>query len=462
MATASNPAIDIGQPLSVIRSLLTLSETVALPSEWEQPDKVVPPVPATLEQTGLNVSVVEQLILKLLYFRGDVLGRDLASAIGLRFSVIETLLDGFKRQQQVEVKRSLGMGSVSSQFSLTESGRKHAQNYLDSNQYVGPAPVPIDQYSTVVRKQRAKEGWLTRERLAYAYRKMIVTDRVLSQIGPAVSSGNSFLIYGQPGNGKTFLAEALANIDDSCIYMPYAIECQGMIVQLYDPIYHEVIREEDSGSVFAFELPHDGRWFKCKRPFIVSGGELTLEMLDLSYNASTKIYEAPFQLKATNGIYLIDDFGRQRVTPAEVLNRWIVPLERRIDYLSFRSGGKMTIPFEAFLIFSTNLRPEQLGDEAFLRRIQYKMLLQNPSGQEYTNIFKAFCVAKGLGVSDALIERFILRHYGEGRKQFRRCQPRDILSHAIDLIHYEKLPFELTDELLDSAFESCFVEDHLE
>jgi predicted ATPase with chaperone activity len=454
--------MDIGQPLSVTRSLLTLSEMVTLPGEGEQPAVVIPPVPETLEQTGLNVSVIEQLILKLLYFRGDVLGRDLASAIGLRFSVIDTLLDGFKRQQQVEVKRSLGMGSVSAQFSLTESGRKHAQNYLDSNQYVGRAPVPIEQYSTVVRKQRAKEGWLTRERLAYAYRKMIVTERVLSQIGPAVSSGNSFLIYGQPGNGKTFLAEALANIDDSCIYMPYAIECQGMIVQLYDPIYHEVVPEEDSGSVFAFELPYDGRWFKCKRPFIVSGGELTLEMLDLNYNASTKVYEAPFQLKATNGIYLIDDFGRQRVTPAEVLNRWIVPLERRIDYLTFRSGGKMTVPFEAFLIFSTNLRPEQLGDEAFLRRIQYKMRLQNPSSQEYTNIFKAFSTAKGLVVSDALIERFILKYYGEGRKQFRRCHPRDILSHALDLIHFEKLPFDLTDELLDRAFESCFVEDDIE
>jgi predicted ATPase with chaperone activity len=454
--------MDIGQPLSVTRSLLTLSEMVTLPGEGEQPAVVIPPVPETLEQTGLNVSVVEQLILKLLYFRGDVLGRDLASTIGLRFSVIETLLDGFKRQQQVEVKRSLGMGSVSAQFSLTESGRKHAQNYLDSNQYVGPAPVPIEQYSTVVRKQRAREGWLTRERLAYAYRNMVVTDRVLSQIGPAVSSGNSFLIYGQPGNGKTFLAEALADIDDSCIYMPYAIECQGMIVQLYDPIYHEVVPEEDSGSVFAFELPYDGRWFKCKRPFIVSGGELTLEMLDLNYNASTKVYEAPFQLKATNGIYLIDDFGRQRVTPAEVLNRWIVPLERRIDYLSFRSGGKMTVPFEAFLIFSTNLLPEQLGDEAFLRRIQYKMRLQNPSSQEYTNIFKAFSAAKGLVVSDALIERFILKYYGEGRKQFRRCHPRDILSHALDLIHFEKLPFDLTDELLDRAFESCFVEDDIE
>jgi len=283
MATASNPVIDIGRPLSVTRSVLKSTETAPLSRNWE-PDKGFPPVPETLEQTGLNVSVVEQLILKLLYFRGDVLGRDLASAIGLRFSVIETLLDGFKRQQHVEVKRSLGMGSVSSQFSLTESGRKLAQNYLDSNQYVGPAPVPIEQYSTVVRKQRAKEGWLTRERLAYAYRKMIVTDRVLSQIGPAVSSGNSFLIYGQPGNGKTFLAEALANIDNSCIYMPYAIECQGMIVQLYDPIYHEILGEENSGSVFSFELPYDGRWFKCKRPFIVSGGELTLEMLDLNYN----------------------------------------------------------------------------------------------------------------------------------------------------------------------------------
>jgi hypothetical protein len=421
--------------------------------------ELIPQVPDTLGQTGLPSSLIEQIILKLLHFRGEVSGRDAASTLGLRFSLIEPLLDGLKRHQLVEVKRSLGLGSISSQFSLTEAGRIQVRDFLESNQYVGPAPVPLEHYTSFVRKQRPRDGWLTKELLARAYRNMVVTDRILAQIGPAVSSGNSFLIYGQPGNGKTYLAEALANLDESCIYMPYAIEHQGMIIQLYDPIYHRVIEDAPSISAMSVEPLHDGRWFKCRRPFIVSGGELTLEMLDLSFNTAAKVYNAPLQMKANNGIYLIDDFGRQRATPAEVLNRWIVPMERGLDYLSFRSGGKMTVPFDAFMIFSTNLQPNQLGDEAFLRRIQYKMLLRNPSEDEYISIFESYCRSRKLCVSDRLIERFIHKNYRVRGKQFRRCHPRDVLSHAIDLINFERLPFQLTEELLDRAFESCFVED---
>ncbi len=200
-------------------------------------------------------------------------------------------------------------------------------------------------------------------------------------------------------------------------------------------------------------------WAKCKRPFIVSGGELTLDMLDLQYNHTSKIYEAPFQLKANNGIYLIDDFGRQRATPAEVLNRWIVPMERRLDYLSFLTGGKMTAPFDAFLVFSTNLNPADLGDEAFLRRIQYKMLLKSPAENEFIRIFEAFCTARKLPFSRDLIQRFIEKHYRQTGKSFRRCHPRDVLSHALNLVHFEKLPFALTDEILDRAFESCFLQE---
>ena len=203
----------------------------------------------------------------------------------------------------------------------------------------------------------------------------------------------------------------------------------------------------------------DGRWMKCRRPFIVTGGELTLDMLDLNYNATSKVYDAPYQLKANNGIYLIDDFGRQRCTPAEVLNRWIVPMERRVDYLSFISGGKMTVPFEAFLVFSTNLKPHQLGDEAFLRRIQYKMLLRSPQEDEFERIFKGFCASRELECPDGLVDRFIAAHYQPSGKPFRRCHPRDVISHAIDLLHFEGLPYELTDDVLDRAFESCFLQE---
>jgi DNA-binding MarR family transcriptional regulator len=418
-----------------------------------------PPVPETLEDTGLPPSLLQQLILKKMYAKGDMLGRELSEALGLKFSLIEGIIDFFKQQRFIEAKKSLGMGNSTVSFALTDTGRHQARECLESNQYMGLAPVPLDQYKDVVRKQRRADGWLTPEALRQAYSKMVMTPRILAQIGPAVSSGNSFLIYGQPGNGKTFLAEALMNIDDSCVYVPHALDCQGTIVQVFDPLYHQPVQEAEEVSVFASGPRYDKRWIKCRRPFIVTGGELVLEMLDLSYNATSKVYDAPYQLKANNGIYLIDDFGRQQCTPAEILNRWIVPMERRVDYLKFMSGGKITVPFEAFLIFSTNQNPEQLGDEAFLRRIQYKMLLRSPDQSEFTTIFQRFCESKNLLYQDGLIARFIEKHYRKGGKAFRRCHPRDVLSHAIDLINFEKLPFELTDDLVDRAFESCFLEE---
>src|ERR1700676_90583 len=372
---------------------------------------IAPPLPETLEDTGLAGSVIEQLILKMLYSRGDMLGRDLSEALGLKFSLVEGFIELFKRQHFIQAKKSLGMGNSTSVFALTETGRTYARECMETNQYSGPAPVPLYQYTYIVRRQRRADGWLTKEALAAAYKKMVVTPRILAQIGPAVSSGNSFLIYGQPGNGKTFLAEALGNVDDSCIYVPHALECQGQIIQVYDPVYHQPVQEEQQDSVLAVQHHYDRRWIKCRRPFIVTGGELTLQMLDLNYNATSKVYDAPYQLKANNGIYLIDDFGRQMCSPAEVLNRWIVPMERRIDYLKFNSGGKITVPFEAFLIFSTNLNPEQLGDEAFLRRIQYKMLLRSPDEHEFATIFQRFCEAKSLAFHDGLIARFIEKHY---------------------------------------------------
>lgn len=428
------------------------------PTQDHERETSIPPVAETLEDTGLSASLLEHLIFKLLYFRGDVLGLDLANAMGLKFSVIERIVEGLKHQHLLQVKRSMGLGNSSALFALSESGRNLAREYLDTNQYTGPAPVPLYQYSYFVRNQRRKEGWLTQQALGAAYSRMVVTENLLAQIGPAVSSGNSFLIYGQPGNGKTFLAEALQNIDDSPIYIPHALECQGNIVQLFDPIYHHPVVEACGPSVFTFEAQHDARWIKIRRPFIVTGGELTLDMLDLQFNKASKVYDAPYQLKANNGIYLIDDFGRQRCTPAEVLNRWIVPMERRVDYLTFISGGKMTVPFETFLIFSTNLKPDQIGDEAFLRRIQYKMLLRSPDSSEFIRIFEEFCVSKKLGFPEGLPAKFLEERYRPTGKALRRCHPRDVLSHAIDLIHFEKLPFELTETLLNRAFDSCFVE----
>src|SRR5258706_8077220 len=420
---------------------------------------VVPPVPESIEDTGIPPAIIEHLILKYLYFRGELLGRELGSLLGLSFSLIDELLETLKRQHYVGVKKSLGMGNMSGIFALTESGRNLAREYLENNQYAGPAPVPLYQYSEVVRLQKLKENWLSPDLLRAAFKHLVVEADILAQIGPAVNSSKSFLIYGQPGNGKTALAEALFRVESEPIYMPYALECQGNIIQLYDPIYHQKIEEQGSAlSALSNDVPHDGRWFKCRRPFIITGGELALDMLDLSFNKHSKVYDAPFQLKANNGIYLIDDFGRQKASPAEILNRWIVPMERHIDYLTFQAGGKMTVPFEAFLIFSTKLRPDSLGDEAFLRRIQYKMFLRSPKAPEFKQIFERFAASRELICSPQIIEEFVQKHYVKGEKRFRRCHPRDVITHAIDIINFERMGPELTEDVLDRAFLSCFVE----
>ena len=420
---------------------------------------IVPPVSESLPELGIPPVILEQLILKYLYFRGELLGRDLANLLGLTFSLIDEMLETLKRQHFVGVKKSLGMGNMSGVFLLTEAGRNLAREHLENNQYAGPAPVPLYQYVEVVRQQKLKDNWLNPQLLVEAFKHLVVEADILAQIGPAVNASKSFLIYGQPGNGKTALAESVFRVDSDLIFLPYALECQGNIIQLYDPIYHQKLEDQSSMlSALSTELPYDGRWFKCRRPFIITGGELTLDMLDLSYNPHSKVYDAPFQLKANNGIYLIDDFGRQKASPAEVLNRWIVPMERHIDYLSFHAGGKMTVPFEAFLIFSTNLRPDQLGDEAFLRRIQYKMFLRSPKQPEFLEIFTRFAASKNLECPPELLQAFVDKHYIRGGQRFRRCHPRDVLSHAVDIINFESRPRLLTEDILDRAFLSCFVE----
>jgi len=439
----------------------TLDEFIAGP----QPTAFVPPEPQTLEETGLTTTFVQQLILKMLYFHGELLGRDLARALGLNFSIIEPSIEYFKMQHLIAVKRSLGMGLVSSAFALSDQGRVLAMKYLDINTYSGKAPVPLAQYAAAVGMQRRRGNWLTREKLHAAFQHMVISPDLLSLVGPAVNSGKSFLIYGQPGNGKTYIAEALIHIERDPIYIPYAIESQGQIIQIYDPIYHHRLdAEDDQESIWMVdeEKQFDGRWFLARRPFIVTGGELTLEMLDLSFNPDSKTYDAPFQLKANNGIYLIDDFGRQKVSPHEVLNRWIVPMEKGLDYFNFLSGGKMTVPLDTFLVFSTNLRPEQIGDEAFLRRIQYKMFLRSPVEDEFVTIFRRYCSSLDLPIAHGALPAFIEKYYRTTGKMFRRCHPRDIVSHAIDLINFEGHPYELTLELLDKAFESTFVADQYE
>jgi len=420
---------------------------------------IPPPVPSSLAAAGNSESLVEQLVMKILYFRGEMAARDLAFSVGFRYSVIEPVLETLKYQHLIAVKRALGVGHSSAILTLSDAGRTVAREHLLLNQYCGRAPVPMDHYYPVVRAQRLREQWLTPDMLARAYRNLVVSPEVLSQIGPAVSAGKSFLIYGEPGDGKSALAEALFDVESTPVYIPYALETEGRIIQVYDPVYHHAIEISAGSATLAQEPDFDQRWFLAPRPFIVTGGELTLEMLDLSYNDTTNIYKAPFHVKANNGTYLIDDFGRQRVKPADILNRWIVPMERGTDYLNFRTGGKLPVPFETFLIFSTNLNPQTLGDEAFLRRIQYKMRVYSPDPNEFSTIFTRVCEQRQIACEAGLLRQFIERRYLQSGKAFRRCHPRDVITHAVDIMRFERLEPVLTGELLDRAFASCFIEE---
>jgi len=360
----------------------------------------------------------------------------------------------------MQIKGSLGIGNVSAVFAVGEAGRARARECLEENQYCGAAPVPISQYTEGVREQRWRRRWLIRQALERAFRHMVVTPQMRSQIGPALSAGKSFLLYGRTGNGKTCLAEALAEVDESAVFVPHAVECEGRIIKILDPVHHRrVAWSEESDPILASEAAYDQRWVPCRRPFIVTGGELTMSMLDLAYNAVSKVYDAPARLKANNGIYLIDDFGRQKASPAEVLNRWIVPMDRRVDYLTFHTGGKVEVPFETLLVFSTNLNPVDLGDEAFLRRIDYKIFMSDPACAEFLEIFRRFCAAQDVDCPAELVAEFVKQHYVQTGKPFRRCHPRDVVTHALDLIEFERLPPRLTTELLERAFQSCFSEE---
>ena len=436
-----------------------MSETAYITAERadSKPTRFVPKPPASLAEAGVSDTLAEQLILKNLYFRGEISGRDLARQLGFSFSVIEPTVDFLKRARLVEVKRSTGFGNISSVFAVSDAGRGRAKEYLENNQFLGPAPVPLSTYWDAVRNQTVEAGWMTKEVIERAFSGAIVTDEFYSKLGPAVNSFKSLLIYGRPGNGKSYLSEQLTRLDTEPVYIPYAIEADGNIIKVYDSLYHKIVDDAGESVLLESEPKYDQRWAQCKRPFLTTGGELTISMLDLMYIDSAKIYDAPYQLKANNGIYLVDDFGRQQVSPAALLNRWIYPLDRSVDYLTFQTGTKIEVPFECFLIFSSNLNPNDLGDEAFLRRLEYKMFMQNPSEEEFAAIFYDYCRQVKIECPMGLLTDVINDHYKKSGRKFRRCHPRDVVRIAIDLIKFEGLPVELSKDLMDHAFDLKFV-----
>jgi hypothetical protein len=413
-----------------------------------------PPIPVSLREVGLNRDMLIHLIVKILYYAGEVTGSYLANRLKLPYTIVDELIEFIKGERMCEVKGMMGIGKTAYKYAITSLGRDRAREFLEINQYTGPAPVPLVQYSEMVR----------RETISSEFSHLVLSKQMMDTLGPAINSGKSMFVYGAPGNGKSVVSESIGRMLGGEVFIPYAIDVDGVIITVFDPINHRPFDGEKIPETNGFRSPilsevqdFDQRWVNCKRPFVFTGGELTLEMLDLSFNEISKFYEAPFQVKANGGVFLIDDFGRQLVRPKDLLNRWIVPLEKRVDYLTLHTGKKFELPFDALIIFSTNLRPQELIDEAFFRRIRYKIHFNNPTLEEYKEIFKTYCRGKNIVYNPIIVDYIQSEFYQKHNLELRCCHPRDIIEQVIDIARYQNVPAALTKELIDSACNSYFV-----
>jgi len=422
-----------------------------------------PPTIATIEDTGINMIALADLAIKILYFSGFKTGYQMAEIIKLPFTgIMDQVMELLKREKWVEVKGTGGFGEGAFQYVITEAGSNKAREVLDRSQYAGPAPVTLEAYSQAIMDQQYKTSVNQAEMVA-ALRHLVVSEEILNKVGPAVNSAASIFLYGPPGNGKTTISEAVGRLVlGKDMYIPYAIDIDGQIVQIFDSVNHEPIEEEVVEKPGTGQLKkgakRDPRWIRIRRPVIIVGGELTLDGLDLVYDSTNKFYEAPFQVKANGGMFLIDDFGRQQVRPRDLLNRWIVPLEKRVDYLTLHTGRKLEVPFDVMIVFSTNLEPRDLVDEAFLRRIRHKIEIGDPSFEEFREIFKRVCVAKGVEYTDKGLAYLLQEWYISQDRKLRAVHPRDILNQLVDIADYLGVPAVLTKDLIDRACHSYFVE----
>ena len=418
--------------------------------------KFVPLAPRSVEETGLSLGLLTDLALKTFYFESFLTGRDLALRMGLPFSnVVSVVLEFMRREQLCEVRSATGRGGFSEasyEYVLTSRGREMAREAMERSQYMGPAPVTLETYVKGVREQGLRDVIVHQRQLRRALAHLVFNEDTFEQIGPAINSGRSIFLYGPPGNGKTSIAEAIGTtLMEGDVYIPYAIEVEGQFIKLFDDASHIKVDESQPQRV-------DARWVKIRRPFIVVGGELTMEGLDLVYNVDFKYYEAPFQMKANGGVLLIDDFGRQAVRPSELLNRWIVPLDRRIDFMTLHTGRKFEVPFEVLIVFSTNLQPRELVDEAFLRRIRHKIHVGDPSWEEFAEIFRRAAKNRNIPFSEPALAYLIREHYIKANRPPRACHPRDLLDQIADIALYLNMRPAMTKELIDRAALSYFVD----
>jgi hypothetical protein len=410
-----------------------------------------PPAPEDLEESGLNAPFVQDHILRILYFTQQSTGGQIADECALPFlPVISLQLEALRKDQFIEIKSQKGLGDAGYLYVLTAKGVVRALEALQKTQYRGALPVPLERYIAAVKLQTLKNIVVTEENIRDAFKDLIIHEEIFDQVGPAVNSASAMFLFGYPGNGKTSLAERITNLMGDNIYMPYAVEVDGYVVKLFDLLVHEPVGRTAQGQ--------DARWVRIKRPTVVAGGELTMASLDLLWNDIGRFYEAPLQMKANGGMFLIDDFGRQMMRPQELLNRWIVPLEKRVDYLTLVTGKKIQIPFDQLIVFSTNLDPKDLVDDAFLRRIKFKIDVKDPSREHFQAIMELMCRVRKIPFHEAGFNYMLDRWWEPFERPLRMCQPRDILDQMIAIAKYRQVEPDLASaDLIDRACSTYFV-----
>lgn len=415
----------------------------------------IPGEPDSLAQAQLTESLVEGLILKCLLALGNATGRDTADQVKLPFKIVDELLRQMKADQLVVYRGSAAMNDY--MYQLTDMGRERARRLTDHCTYFGSAPVSLEDYIASVSAQSLTTQHPTIEDLKRAFEDLLLNERMLRRLGPAVNSGRGLFLYGAAGNGKTSIAERVTRAFGQTVWIPRALFVDGELIRLYDPSNHEEMPlERRAGLINQHPVAVDRRWIRIRRPTIVVGGELTMSSLEVAVNRATGVSEAPLQLKSNCGTLLIDDFGRQRISTDELLNRWIVPLEKRYDFLNLPNGKKVQVPFDQLIIFSTNLQPRDLVDEAFLRRIPYKIDVTDPSEGEFRELFRRVAPKLGFEVREDAIDYLIDVHYRAAARPFRACQPRDLLLQIRNLCYYLEQPPQMTCEFFDAAVENYF------
>jgi hypothetical protein len=418
------------------------------------------PMPGTMEASGLRLDMIVQLLVKTLHITGEMTGTEWADRLGLSFASIEPGVESLKIERLCEIVGGTSLGPLTYRYRITTLGRERAGLFLDRNLYVGVAPVPLDQYRRYMREYEASAPKrVSKADVERGFGHLVLCQAVLDQLGPAVNSGQSIFVYGPPGNGKTVISQAIRNLLPGDIWIPHALEVDGSIIQVFDPINHDAFPAPKSGSGLEHTNQYDRRWERCRRPLVTVGGEMTLDALDLTYNPTSGIYRPSIQLMANGGVLVIDDFGRQRCSPVSMLNRWVHPLESRVDYLVLPSGQKVEVPFLTLPVFATNIRPAELIDEAFLRRIQYKILAQNPTEEEFARIFEKACLERGVPYVPGHVRHLLDDVYGRRGIPFRGCHPRDLIGQALALGQYLGQPREVTIPLLDAAVATYFIDE---